>query len=119
MSKASDLVNGTIKVGATNLVIDDRFRIGGAEWLEGQAGKSFIEFIEGLNEVPSFRDLRLILTALAVQRHPDDEAEIIKTLRAVELTDIRHIFGQLKITDYEAKNSPEPKPATTKKKKPA
>ena len=113
-SKASDLVNGTIEIG-DNLLIDDRFRIGGAEWLEDQKGIGFVEFVEKLGDVPSIKDIRLILTALAKQKNPDmPEAEIVKALYALELTDIQGLFGQLKILDFEEKNFQTPESTEVK-----
>jgi hypothetical protein len=113
--KAADMVNGTIRIGG--LILDDRFRIGGAEWLETKSGKSFIEFLDSLaDDKPRFTDLRLCLTALAVQRNPEmDEADIVGQLRKTELNEISKAVSQLKFAEYEAKNFQQPETTATAK----
>lgn len=107
--KGKDMMARPIAVG--DLSFDDRFRIGGAQYIEQKTGRSFLQIASELGDpekTPTIGTMAVVLTALYLQRHPDVPPDVAeKTVGNLDLNQMGSIMAKLNL-EIEEKNSNSP-----------
>jgi len=110
---ANDLVNSPIEVAG--LVFDSRIRVGGAEYLEDVTGMSVVEWISGFagedgdQKMPAIKSIRILLTALYIQRNPDtDPKDAEARIKDLDVPSMMQVVNRMNAFDFDPKNSQTP-----------